>query len=45
MEELESSRQSRLRAWEALQKFRSTLSDLIIIMVPFSTAFLMSFLV
>ena len=28
MEELESSRQSRLRAWEALQKIRATLSDL-----------------
>ena len=28
MEELEFSRQSRLRAWEALQKIRATLSDL-----------------
>ena len=28
IEELEFSRQSRLRAWEALQKIRATLSDL-----------------
>jgi hypothetical protein len=28
MEKLEFSRQSRLRAWEALQKIRATLSDL-----------------
>ena len=34
MEELESSRQSRLRAWEALQKFRATLSDLAGIAIP-----------
>jgi hypothetical protein len=27
-EELEASRQSRLRAWEVLQKFQATLSDL-----------------
>ena len=34
MEELESSRQSRLRAWEALQKIRATLSDLAGIAIP-----------
>jgi hypothetical protein len=34
MEELESSRQSRLRAWEALQKIRATLSDLTGLAIP-----------
>jgi hypothetical protein len=28
LEELETSKQSRLRAWEALQKIRATISDL-----------------
>ena len=34
IEELESSRQSRLRAWDALQKIRATLSDLAGIAIP-----------
>ena len=34
IEQLESSRQSRLRAWEALQKIRATLSDLTGLAIP-----------
>ena len=34
IEELESSRQSRLRAWEALLKIRATLSDLTELAIP-----------